>query len=57
MMPPTISVLRSLLPFATVADVLAAAAGRSLEPIRPRLRSGVAGLYVELEDGTTVPLR
>lgn len=40
MLPPTIMTLRSLEPHAAVADVLAAASGRSLEPIRPRVENG-----------------
>jgi 8-oxo-dGTP pyrophosphatase MutT (NUDIX family) len=40
MLPPTIMTLRSIAAFPVVADVLAAAAGRSLEPIRPTLENG-----------------
>jgi hypothetical protein len=47
MLPPTIMTLRSLAPHAAVADVLAAASGRSLEPIRPKVENG----QVVLPDG------
>lgn len=40
MLPPTIMTLRSIEPFPVVADVLAAAAGRSLEPVRARIENG-----------------
>jgi 8-oxo-dGTP pyrophosphatase MutT (NUDIX family) len=58
MLPPTISTLASLLPFATVADVLAASDARSLDPVRPEVRVGEDGsIAVELPDGTVVPIR
>ena len=47
MLPPTIMTLRSLAPYGAVADVLAAASGRSLEPIRPSVENG----QVVLPDG------
>jgi 8-oxo-dGTP pyrophosphatase MutT (NUDIX family) len=40
MLPPTIMTLRSMEPFSVVSDVLAAAPGRSLEPVRARLDNG-----------------
>ncbi|MBB5939490.1 8-oxo-dGTP pyrophosphatase MutT (NUDIX family) [Streptomyces zagrosensis] len=42
MMPPTISTLRQLVPYATAADALAASAGRDLTPVlaRATLRDG-----------------
>jgi hypothetical protein len=40
MLPPTIMTLRSIEPFPVVSDVLAAAPGRSLEPVRARLDNG-----------------
>lgn len=40
MLPPTIMTLRSIVAFPALADVLAAAPGRSLEPIRPSLTNG-----------------
>jgi 8-oxo-dGTP pyrophosphatase MutT (NUDIX family) len=40
MLPPTIMTLRSIVPFPGVADVLAAAPGRSLEPVRARVENG-----------------
>jgi 8-oxo-dGTP pyrophosphatase MutT (NUDIX family) len=39
MLPPTIMTLRSVAPFPGVADVLAAAPGRSLEPVRARVEN------------------
>ncbi|MFF7330254.1 NUDIX hydrolase [Streptomyces sp. NPDC008150] len=38
MMPPTIATLRQLVPYATAADALAAAAGRDLTPVIARAR-------------------
>jgi 8-oxo-dGTP pyrophosphatase MutT (NUDIX family) len=38
-LPPTIMTLRSVAPFPGVADVLAAAPGRSLEPVRARVEN------------------
>jgi 8-oxo-dGTP pyrophosphatase MutT (NUDIX family) len=52
MLPPTVVTLRSIAAFATVADVLAAAPGRSLEPVRPVLDGDV----VRLPDGTSMRL-
>jgi 8-oxo-dGTP pyrophosphatase MutT (NUDIX family) len=49
MMPPTLVTLRSIAEFATVADVIAAAPSRSLEPVRPVLQGG----HVRLPDGTS----
>lgn len=51
-MPPTLVTLRAIAEFATVSDVLAAAAGRSLEPVRPVLDGDV----VRLPDGTSMRL-
>jgi 8-oxo-dGTP pyrophosphatase MutT (NUDIX family) len=47
MLPPTIMTLRSITPFPAVADVLAAASRRSLEPIRARVEDG----QIVLPDG------
>ncbi|GAA2258990.1 hypothetical protein GCM10010232_56900 [Streptomyces amakusaensis] len=38
MMPPTVATLRSLLPYGTVAEALAAAAGQDLTPVLARAR-------------------
>jgi 8-oxo-dGTP pyrophosphatase MutT (NUDIX family) len=54
MLPPTIMTLRSIAVFATVADVLAAAPGRSLDPVRPVLHVDADGARVELPDGTSM---
>jgi len=57
LLPPTISTLASLAPFATVADVIAASAARDLAPVRPEVRIGEDGtVAVELPDGTLVPI-
>lgn len=56
LMPPTLVNLASLARFASVADVLAGAADRSLEPERPRLVRGDGQVSVELPDGTTMPV-
>jgi 8-oxo-dGTP pyrophosphatase MutT (NUDIX family) len=57
MLPPTVSTLASLLPFASVAEALATANSRSLDPVRPEVRVGTDGtVAVELPDGTVVPI-
>jgi len=52
MLPPTYATLASLLPYRKVADVLAAAAARSMEPIRGRLRPGGDRPAIEFPDGS-----
>jgi 8-oxo-dGTP pyrophosphatase MutT (NUDIX family) len=54
MMPPTIITLRSIAEFSTVAEVIAGAPGRSLEPVRPVLHVEAGGARVELPDGTSM---
>lgn len=44
MLPPTMITLRSIASFGTVAEVLAAAPGRSLDPVRPTLSDRVVTL-------------
>jgi hypothetical protein len=57
MLPPTTSTLAALLPFETVADAIASAAQRDLEPVRPSLLPGDDGsVAVELPDGRVVPI-
>jgi 8-oxo-dGTP pyrophosphatase MutT (NUDIX family) len=57
LLPPTVTTLATLERYATVADVLAAAAGRSLEPVQPNIRLDDDGNVVaELPDGTAVVL-
>ena len=56
MLPPTVATLASLADFGTVADVLAASAGRSLDPIQPTIRVEGDQLVAELADGTTFTL-
>jgi 8-oxo-dGTP pyrophosphatase MutT (NUDIX family) len=57
MLPPTLATLASLVPFATVADAMAASQYRSLDPIRPTISAGPDGYRAELPDGTsfTIP--
>jgi len=54
MLPPTIVTLGAIAAFASVVDVLAAAPGRSLEPVRPVLHVDADGARVELPDGTSL---
>lgn len=56
MLPPTVATLASLVGHGTVADVLAASAGRSLDPIQPTIRVDGEHLVAELADGTTFTL-
>jgi 8-oxo-dGTP pyrophosphatase MutT (NUDIX family) len=56
MLPPTLVTLESIRSFGTVAEVLAAAAARSLEPTRPVLRKTDLGLEAQMPDGTTFTL-
>jgi 8-oxo-dGTP pyrophosphatase MutT (NUDIX family) len=53
MLPPTMMTLASLLPFATVAEVLDASESRSLDAVRPEIKVGADGsVSVALPDGT-----
>jgi 8-oxo-dGTP pyrophosphatase MutT (NUDIX family) len=57
MLPPTIITLASLLPFASVAEVLVASESRRLDAVRPEVRVGEGGsVTVELPDGTVLPI-
>jgi 8-oxo-dGTP pyrophosphatase MutT (NUDIX family) len=56
MFPPTIATLRAIDGLPAVADVLDAAAARSIEAVRPLLGVDGEGEYVELPDGSTVRL-
>ena len=57
MLPPTIVTLASLLPFGSVAEVLAASDARDLDAVRPEIRLGEDGsVAVELPDGTVLPI-
>ncbi len=57
MLPPTLSTMASLVPFATVAEVLAAADARSLDPVRPHIRITADGeVFADLPDGTSVSI-
>lgn len=54
-LPPTMMTLASLLPFATVAEVLDAAESRSLDAVRPEIRLNDDGTVgVALPDGTFI---
>lgn len=58
LLPPTALTLVSLLESATVDEVLAAAAGRSLEPVRPTLETGADGsVTVVLPDERRILIR
>ena len=54
MLPPTLATLASLLPYASVAEALDAAAGRSTAPIQPEIRVVGDRLVAELPDGTAI---
>jgi 8-oxo-dGTP pyrophosphatase MutT (NUDIX family) len=57
MLPPTLSTVASLVPFATVAEVLAAADARSLDPVRPQIRVTADGdVVADLPDGSSLPI-
>lgn len=57
LMAPTVATLASLVAFNSVAEVFAAAAQRSLDPIRPTLsRRDDGGYDAVLPDGTRFPL-
>jgi 8-oxo-dGTP pyrophosphatase MutT (NUDIX family) len=55
LLPPTMMTLASLLPFGTVAEVLAASDARPLDAVRPEIRFREDGsVGVELQDGTFI---
>ncbi len=56
MLPPTLAVLRGLAQYPSVADALADADRRSLEPVMPVIRRSGAGLVAVLPDGTELTL-
>jgi 8-oxo-dGTP pyrophosphatase MutT (NUDIX family) len=56
MLPPTYATLASLRPYRKVADVLATAAGRSMEPVRGRIRRHAGRPAIEFPDGSVLPL-
>jgi 8-oxo-dGTP pyrophosphatase MutT (NUDIX family) len=56
LLPPTLITLSSIAGFATVAEVLAAADGRSLEPVQPVIRLDGDDVQVELPDGRLMPI-
>ena len=53
MLPPTLATLASLVPFASVAEAVAASGTRQLEPVQPKISSGPEGYRAELPDGTS----
>ena len=56
LLPPTMITLASLLPFGSVAEVLASSQTRELAPVRPELRVDGDAVSVELPDGTVLPI-
>jgi 8-oxo-dGTP pyrophosphatase MutT (NUDIX family) len=57
LLPPTAATLASLVPYETVAEALAAAGGRSMDPVRPRfVETEDGGTAVQLPDGSVVPV-
>jgi 8-oxo-dGTP pyrophosphatase MutT (NUDIX family) len=57
LLPPTAATLAALVPYRTVADALAAADHRSLDPVRPRFVPAEDGaVAVALPDGSVVPV-
>jgi hypothetical protein len=57
MLPPTMTTMASLLPFATVAEALDASAERSLDPVQPELRIAEDGsVSVLMPDGGVFPI-
>jgi 8-oxo-dGTP pyrophosphatase MutT (NUDIX family) len=55
LMPPTLSVLDAIGQYASVAEVVAAAAGRSLEPVSPVIEEDADGLFwAVMADGSRV---
>lgn len=56
LLPPTVMTLASLAGFATVADAVATAAGRTLEPIQPHIYVDGDAVVAELADGTAFRL-
>lgn len=57
LLPPTMVTLASLVGFTSVAQATAAAAERSLDPVRPTItRSADGGYHAELSDGTSFAL-
>lgn len=57
MLPPTLVTLASLVPYSTVAEALAAAGARSLDPVRPQIRISDQGdIFADLPDGSSVSI-
>lgn len=57
MLPPTMTTLATLAPFATVAEAVASARSRRLDAVRPEIRLADDGaISVELPDGSLVPI-
>lgn len=55
-LPPTLVTLREIAGYRTVADVLAAAAGRRITPITPEVERHADGARVRLPDGDAMEL-
>jgi 8-oxo-dGTP pyrophosphatase MutT (NUDIX family) len=56
LLPPTLVTLASIAAHSSVAEVLAAAESRSLDPVHPVLRTDGDDVRVELPDGTLLPI-
>jgi len=57
MLPPTIVTLTEVAQYPTAAEVLAAAAQRRIQPVRPSfVRDSDGNLSVDLGNGTRLPL-
>lgn len=56
LMPPTLVTLASLLSFSTVAEALATAGTRAVDPIQPQLRMDGERVLAELPDGSSFEL-
>jgi 8-oxo-dGTP pyrophosphatase MutT (NUDIX family) len=57
MLPPTMTTLVTLRPFASVAEAIASSPSRRLDAVRPKLRIGADGsISVELDDGHLEPI-
>ena len=56
MLPPTIVTTAALADYASVAEVFAAAASRSMDPVEPTLRVEGEQVFADLGDGTSLPV-
>lgn len=56
MLPPTVVTTAALARYSTVAEVFAAAASRSMDPVEPTLRVEGDRVFADLGDGTSLPV-